>query len=225
MGHGRLLWAAVMVTASVTILAGYTAAGALLPPQAGQRAQAAAAAASELSSAAVTSPEKPADALMVTVRDDTGASGRKVVVSNAVGTKLCLEAPNRLGELRLELSPEQSYTLTSEDGLSTTFYLEANGAVTNVTGDGWSDGELLHLDTEPRCTLEIRGVAAGAEAVCTLTGAGVEETRVLSTMEGEDMGRAVFAGLAPGTYDFSGCGVQRTVELTAEQPYVVLGLT
>ena len=220
MGHGRLLWAAVMSAAAVTILGGYTAAGALL-------AQPEATAAVEnavLETVSTPAPEIPADALMVTVLDDTGAEGRKVVVRDAQGQALRLEAPNHLDEIRLELSPGQSYTLTSDDGLSTTFFLEANGSVTNVTGDGWSDGEQLHLDTEIRCTLEVLGSAVGEAAVCTLTGQGITQTQVLYREEGRTTGRAVFSGLAPGSYTFQGSGVLRTVELTEQQPYVVLGL-
>ena len=104
MGHGRLLWAAVMSAAAVTILGGYTAAGALL-------AQPEATAAVEnavLETVSTPAPEIPADALMVTVLDDTGAEGRKVVVRDAQGQALRLEAPNHLDEIRLELSPGQS---------------------------------------------------------------------------------------------------------------------
>ena len=223
MGHGRLLWAAVMSAAAVTILGGYTAASALLaqPP-----APAAVADVTDAvpETAPTPVPETPADALMVTVVDDTGVKGRKVVVHDEQGQALRLEAPNHLEEIRLELSPDNLYTLTSDDGLSTTFYLEANGSVTNVTGDGWSDGERLHLDTEVRCTLEVLGSAVGEASVCTLTGQGVTQTQVLYREEGRTTGRAVFSGLAPGTYTFQGSGVQRTVELSEEQPYVVLGL-
>lgn len=216
--QGRILWAAAMTAATVTTISGYTLAvsrqpAALpdLPP-----------AVTETVQADMTEPV-PVEPLLVVLLDETKAQGAITITGEGDETAAQAEK-NALGEYLVELEPGQRYTVTTDGGLETAFYLEDNAAVSNVTGNGWTDGEQLHLDTETRCTLRILR-AGGAECLYTLTGQGIAEQRALYTSEGGSQAQAIFAGLEPGTYTLSGTdGLLRTVSLTAEQAEVVLGL-
>lgn len=213
--HGRILWAVAMTAATVTTISGYTLAVArqepglpTLPPS---------------STAETASEPAPTEPLLVVLRDDTEEQ-TILTITDSKGKILGTAEKNILGEYLLELEPGQRYEITSAEGLETAFYLEDNAAVSNVTGNGWTDGEQLHLDTEIRCTLRILR-AGGTECLYTLTGGDVAEQRALYTETGSGQAQAVFAGLEPGTYTLSSTdGLLRTVSLTAEQPEVVLGL-
>lgn len=211
--QGRILWAIAMTAATMTTISGYTLAVSRqpmpeLPP------------AVTLETVAKPLPSEP---LLVVLRDETKEQGI-VTVTDEDGNPAATAEKNALGEYILELEPGQRYTVTTDSGLETAFYLEENAAVSNVTGSGWTDGEQLHLDREVRCTLRILR-AGGAECLYTLTGDGVAEQRTLYTSEGGSQAQAVFAGLEPGTYTLSDTeGLLRTVHLTEEQPEVVLGL-
>ena len=230
MRHGRLLWAAVMCTAAITVLAGYTAAGEprwTEPVWNGGRAPALLQTEPQAAEAE-TPPEPdqetpPEGALQMTVRDETEAVGRKLILTDEDGARICLTAPNRQREYVLEILPGRTYTLTAMDGMAVTFYLEENASVTNVTGNGWSDGEILHLDDRTRCTLRVLRTA-GEPLEYTLAGDGYVESRTLQPA-GDGAGQAVFAGLLPGTYTLTGPEWDtRTVELTERQPDQAIGL-
>ena len=212
MQRGRLAWAAAMGTAAVVMLAGYTVAVGRQPPPAVPVVEI------ELRGA-----EEPQAALLVVVRDES-ADGGPLTVTGEDGAALAPAEPNVLGEYVLSLTPGQRYTAALAGGLSASFYLEENGAVTNVAGRGWSDGEQLHLDRRQRCTLRLLR-SAGAEAVYVLEGPAGTEVRWLQTDEAAGQARAVFAGLEPGTYTLTGSdGTRRTVLLSPGQPDLTLGL-
>ena len=169
--------------------------------------------------------QAPADALMVTVQDETGVRDRVFHLIDSSGQYLRAAAMNRLGQCVLELSPGQSYTLAAPDGVEVSFFLEDNASISAVSGSGWTDGELLHVDTEIRCSLTLLRTAGQEPLVYTLTGGTYAESRALYCPEGETMGSALFTGMPPGRYTLT-CndGSTRTVELTAGTPDVTLGL-
>lgn len=222
MKRGRLLWAAVMATVAITLLAGYTAAVELqllgllqpdlpsfLPLQV------------ETAAPRATEAAKP---LQVTVRDEGESPARGMIVRSASGICLQTTSPNQLGEYLLQLSPGRSYTLEADDGRTVTFFLEDNASVSNVTGDGWTDGEILHLDTSVRCTLQVVRNAAGSVRY-TLTGNGFAKTLPLEAGDDGQSARAVFSPLDPGVYTLTGSdGTSRTIAITGMQPYISLGL-
>ena len=217
MNRGRLLWAAALAASAVTLLAGYTAA-------VERRSQT-----TEFPTVKIAAPaaeaaqEAPLGPLEVVVRDESGSAGI-LTVTNEAGEKQPASAGPAPAEYILSLEPAQRYTATSTDGLTASFYLEKNASLSNVTGDGWTDGELLHLDRETRCTLRILR-SAGTEGMYTLTGPDFQETKVLYTAEGASQARAVFSGLLPGTYTLTAAdGTTRIVELTEDQPDLALGL-
>lgn len=208
--HGRILWAAAMTAATATTISGYTLAVSRQPMPLPELPPA-------ITAETVTEP------LLVVLQDETAQQGT-ITVQDEAGETVATADKNALGEYLLELTPGERYTVTTDGGLETAFYLEENAAVSNVTGSGWSDGEQLHLDRQVRCTLRILR-AGGAECLYTLTGNGVAEQRALYTSEGGSQAQAVFAGLEPGAYTLSDTdGMLRTVYLTEEQPEVVLGL-
>lgn len=217
MNRGRWLWAVALAASAVTLLAGYTAA-------VERRSQTTEYPSVRIAAAeAETEPEAPLQPLQVVVRDDTGVAGI-LIVTDEDGQQQETTAGAAPAEYVLTLVPGQRYTAANPDGVTASFYLEENASLSNVTGNGWTDGELLHLDTEIRCTLRILR-AAGAEGMYTLTGTDYQETKVLYTAEGAGQARAVFSGLLPGTYTLTAAdGTVRTVELTEEQPDLALGL-
>lgn len=217
MNRGRLLWAAALAASAVTLLAGYTAA-------VERRSQTTAYPAVRMAApVAEAEEEAPPEPLQVVVRDETGVAGT-IIVTNEAGVQQEAAAGPAPAEYILTLEPGQRYTTVGAGGTTASFYLEENASLSNVTGDGWTDGELLHLDTETRCTLRILR-NAGAEGMYTLTGPDYQETKVLYTAPGAGQARAVFSGLLPGTYTLTAAdGTARTVELTEEQPDLALGL-
>ena len=219
MNRGRLLWAAALTASAVTLLAGYTAA-------VERRSQTTEfpALRMEAPAAAAVAEEEHLPPLQVVLWDETGTAGTAVTVTREDGTALEVPAGAAPSEYVLSLEPGRRYTAETEGGLRTSFYLEENASLSNVTGDGWTDGEILHLDREVRCTLRILR-AAGTEAMYTLTGTDYQETKVLYTAPGAGQARAVFSGLLPGTYTLTAAdGTTRTVELTEDQPDLALGL-
>ena len=217
MNRGRWLWAAALTASAVTLLAGYTAA-------VERRSQTTAFPAVQVAAPATqTEPETPPDPLQVVVRDETGVAG-VLTVTDEDGQQQEATAGPAPAEYVLTLEPGQRYTAVGAGGETASFYLEENASLSNVTGDGWTDGELLHLDREVRCTLRILR-AAGTEGMYTLTGPDYQETKVLYTAPGAGQARAVFSGLQPGRYTLTAAdGMVRTVELTEEQPDLALGL-
>ena len=217
MKRGRLLWAAALTASAVTLLAGYTAAVERRSQETDFPVLTLAAPAAE------TEPETPPEPLLVVVRDETGVAGT-MTVTNEAGEPQEATAGPAPAEYVLTLAPGQLYTVSNPDGVTASFYLEENASLSNVTGDGWTDGELLHLDTETRCTLRILR-NAGAEGMYTLTGPDYQETKLLYTAPGAGQARAVFSGLQPGTYTLTAAdGTERTVVLTEAQPDLALGL-
>lgn len=217
MKRGRLLWAAALTASAVTLLAGYTAAVERRSQETDFPVLTLAAPAAE------TEPETPPEPLLVVVRDETGVAGTMTVTNEAGETQEATAGPAP-AEYVLSLEPGQRYTASNPDGVTASFYLEENASLSNVTGDGWTDGELLHLDTELRCTLRILR-AAGTEGMYTLTGPDYQETKLLYTAPGAGQARAVFSGLLPGTYTLTAAdGTERTVVLTEAQPDLALGL-
>ena len=215
MNRGRWLWAVALAASAVTLLAGYTAAV--------ERRSQTTEYPSVRIAAAEAEPEAPLQPLQVVVRDDTGVAGI-LIVTDEDGQQQETTAGAAPAEYVLTLVPGQRYTAANPDGVTASFYLEENASLSNVTGNGWTDGELLHLDTEIRCTLRILR-AAGTEGMYTLTGTDYQETKVLYTAEGAGQARAVFSGMLPGTYTLTAAdGTVRTVELTKEQPDLALGL-
>lgn len=217
MNRGRLLWAAALTASAVTLLAGYTAA-------VERRTQTTEFPALRMAApVAETELEPPSQPLQVVVRDETGFAGN-MTVTNEAGEIQETAAGPAPAEYVLSLEPGQRYTAVSANGATASFYLEENASLSNVTGDGWTDGELLHLDQEIRCTLRVLQ-AAGTEGMYTLTGPDYQETKVLYTAPGAGQARAVFSGLLPGTYTLTAAdGTVRTVELTEDQPDLALGL-
>ena len=221
MKHGRLLWAAVMAALSVTLLAGYTAAGELwalghqaeplpvFPPM-------------QVEPVPVRFAASGAELLQIVVRDEAASPAGRVILSGD-GIAERPAAPNRLGEYLMQLPAGGSYTLLADDGRAVTFFLEDNAAVSNVTGDGWTDGEILYLDTQVHCTLRLIR-RAGTEAAYTLAGEGYKATMSLEDTAGGNA-VAVFSPLRPGTYTLTGSdGSVRALTLTEAQPFVSLGL-
>lgn len=231
--YSRILWAAVLCVLTMTVLIGYTAARGDLPPawivsasQTFRPVQIVKPDAPETESEPDKAPRQaPADALMVTVQDETGVRDRVFHLIDSSGQYLRAAAMNRLGQCVLELSPGQSYTLAAPDGVEVSFFLEDNASISAVSGSGWTDGELLHVDTEIRCSLTLLRTAGQEPLVYTLTGGTYAESRALYCPEGETMGSALFTGMPPGRYTLT-CndGSTRTVELTAGTPDVTLGL-
>lgn len=217
MNRGRLLWAAALTASAVTLLVGYTAA-------VERRSEKTEFPALRLAAPAVQAEqESPPDPLQVVVRDETGVAGNMTVTNEAGDILEAVPGPAP-AEYILTLEPGQRYTASNPDGVTASFYLEENASLSNVTGDGWTDGELLHLDREVRCTLRILRTA-GAEGMYTLTGPDYQETKLLYTATGASQARAVFSGLLPGTYTLTAAdGTSRTVELTEDQPDLALGL-
>ena len=211
MNRGRLLWAAALTASAVTLLAGYTAA-------VERRSQTTAYPAVRLAAPAAEAVEEtPPEPLQVVVRDETGSAGILTVTDEDGAPQEAVAGPAP-AEYILTLEPGQRYTAVGAGGAEASFYLEENASLSNVTGDGWTDGELLHLDHETRCTLRILR-SAGAEGMYTLTGKDYHETKVLYTADGAGQARAVFSGLLPGTYTLTAAdGTARTVVLTEEQP-------
>lgn len=216
MNRGRLLWAAALTASAVMLLAGYTAA-------VERRSQTTEFPALQTAAPAAAEPEIPPEPVQVVVRDETGYAGTMTVTDE--GGKQWTATPGPApAEYVLTLEPGQRYTAVGAGGTTASFYLEENASLSNVTGDGWTDGELLHLDWETRCTLRILR-AANTEGMYTLKGADYQETKLLYTAEGAGQARAVFSGLLPGTYTLTAAdGSVRIVELTEDQPDLALGL-
>lgn len=210
MQRGRLFCAAAMTAAAITALAGYTAAGQSQAPQPAPQPAAAAAPA-----------ETPPAPLWVAVVDETGAAGALTVTDEA-GETVARLPPERPGQYRLTLTPGSRYRLAGTD-VAASFYLADNGAVSDVTGDGWCDGEVVYLTAEARCTVHVFQEGA-AGAACRLAGDG--DTALAWFRDGGGgRARAVFSGLAPGTYTLTGPdGAVRTVTLTADQPDLAVHL-
>lgn len=215
MNRGRLLWAAALISSAVTLLAGYTAA-------VERRSQTTEFPALRME-APVAEEAEPLPPLQVVLRDETGTGGA-VTITGEDGDTTQAPQGGAPSEYVLSLEPGRRYTAEAESGLTASFYLEENASLSNATGNGWTDGEILHLDEEIRCTLRILR-SAGTEAMYTLTGQDYQETKVLYTAPGSGQARAVFSGLLPGTYTLTAAdGTERTVELTEAQPDLALGL-
>lgn len=150
MQKGRLLWAAVMCAVAVTVLMGYTEAGALRaadtaepPPQALSLPELPPAAPPELP--APEEPEPAAPSLWMTVVD---AGGGVLYVTGADGAAPVEAAVNERGEAAFFLPPGR-YTLADEAGRAGAFTLAENAAILDAAGDARTDGELLYLGPPP----------------------------------------------------------------------------
>jgi len=160
-------------------------------------------------------PEEPArEPLTLVARREDGAAGQTLLVYDADGRTLDELLPCETGEYVLRLTPGAEYEIETSDALRARFTLGENASVRNVTGEAWSDGELLWLGRAPRCTLRLRGLPEG---LCTLRGAGYEESRVA-----ED-GACLFAGLSPGDYELT-AGTVRPIHIGPEQRDLLLAL-
>lgn len=235
MKHGRLAWAAVMTAVAVTVLAGFTAAKSTQPaqqwlvtPQVVLAARQMERTVSQTLGArdiAQTADEAPADALLVTARCESGAAGQKFRLYDAQGALIRPVALNQDLECVLRVSPGHFYTLTGENGQSATFYLEANASLSRVSGDGWTDGELLHLEDQTRGSLRIIKTMDSETELYTLAGGDYLESQTLYCPEGARVGETTFTGLLPGVYTLTDSrGGTRTVELTEQTTDVTLGL-
>jgi len=159
-------------------------------------------------------PER--EPLALVVRREDGAEGQTLRVYDADGRTLDEQLPCETGEYVLRLAPDAEYEIETSDALRARFYLGENASVRNVSGEAWSDGELLRLDRAPRCTLWLRGLPEG---LCTLRGAGYQESRAA---EG---GACLFAGLSPGDYELTaGAGAVRPIHIGPEQRDLLLAL-
>lgn len=225
MKRGRWLWAAALCLVSVMVLAGYTEAGARRavqetpvlalprPEDEGETPPPE----TEVAPAPWTPPE---DALRLVARDELGRGGVWTLYDDG-GTALCRVAPDARGELALEIAPG-AYRLTAADGRSVRFRLRENASVDETAGDGWTDGELLHLDDRPRCALRLTGGGA-TPVIYTLTGGDYAESRTLT--DDPEQPPVRFTGLAPGTYTLRGSdGSSRAVTLTEQQAELTVGV-
>lgn len=173
-----------------------------------------------------TAASAPQETLFLTVCDEDGDAGQEYVLCDAEGNTLSTYTSSERRDILLSLVPGGIYTLTTQDGAQQiTFQFGENASVRNVTGDGWTDGELLHFSSQPRCTLRILRTLPEETTIYTLTGDDVNESRTLYAVDKDAPGSAVFSGLLPGAYILS-CsdGTQRSVTLTAEMPDLTLGM-
>jgi len=225
----RWIWAAIMAGAALAGSAGYSAAaspgaaavrGAVFPASV-LRESVSASVLQETVPAAETASSPAQDALYVTVRAEGLAAQEKLRVFSGED-QLDLAALDAQHEALLELPPGENYTVHADSGLAAGFTLAENAAITNVTGDGWTDGEILYLTPDPKGTLTVTAsVPDGVILTVSLQGGETDEQRSLSAETG---GKAVFAGLTPGSYTLTANGKERKVTLTREMPDVTVGL-
>ncbi len=214
MRYGRIAGAAAMGALAAALLAAYPAAVRREAPP--EPVEAEAPRAAEPAMELALEPELEPEALALVVRREDGAAGQTLRVYDADGRMLDELPPCETGEYVLRLAPEAEYEIETSDALRARFYLGENASVRNVTGEAWSDGELLRLDRAPRCTVHIRGLPAG---LCTLQGPGYRESRAA-----ED-GACLFTGLPPGDYELTaGTGTVRPLHIGPEQRDLLLAL-
>ena len=145
------------------------------------------------------------------------------------------------GETLTMAMPPGDYYLQREDGTQIGFRLAQNASLRMVGGNGWTDGEILYLENEPGCSIQVvcwlsqAEFESGQYEICWLNlrrGEVVESTALhfVPELAPEDNGyyrsSCSFQGLVPGTYMLERDGqLAATVTVTAEEPeyMVVLG--
>ncbi len=107
------------------------------------------------------------------------------------------------------------YTVTVDGQYITQFQLEENAAITNVSGCGWSDGEVLHVEPSIQWVILVKDAPLGHYKLTD----GQAEQKIYGT------GTVAFPNLKAGTYTvILPDDTTRVVTLTEKMPQVVLGL-
>ncbi len=166
----------------------------------------------ELPQVEVVMPELPPDQFHVVMETTTFSLGTKVAISDATDqVAVGVFSPNQTW-----LYPLISgrYTVTVADS-ATTFQLEDNASITNVTGCGWSDGEILHIENTLQWVILLKGATAGTYRL----------SDGQAQWEQQGAGTLAFPNLHPGTFTLLlPDSTTRILTLTETMPQITLGL-
>lgn len=111
------------------------------------------------------------------------------------------------------------YGVRSGD-LAAQFMLRPNGSLSQVTGDGWTDGEILHLGTGNVGSLTIRYTG---EWRWVLAGEGADEAVPDLSRDGADQ-CCTFEALPLGAYALEGPDGMLPILLTEQEPAQLVDL-
>jgi len=126
---------------------------------------------------------------------------------------------DHMGQVAAGPLPPGTYQVEA-GSLRAVFTLRANGAVTQVTGDGWTDGEAVHLSRRTTGTLTVRCQGSWQ---WQLEGEGAD--RAVPDLFQTDGGMVcVFSQLPLGFYVLRGPGADIPVLLTEAMPEQTLQL-
>lgn len=138
---------------------------------------------------------------------------RMVIISSSSEVRLCRPdgallqtlCPNSDGQCATDFLEPGEYLAVSADS-RVAFRLNENASITVLSGNGWSDGELLYLSGKHNAvivitrTLEASEVTAASDwLIFTLEGCGIRRRQVLRSGEAGSY-TVTFYGLAAGSY-------------------------
>lgn len=133
------------------------------------------------------------------------------------------------------LQPGQYLAISEEIG-AVLFSLHDNASVAMLSGNGWSDGEMVFMTTQQTGTVQVLRylpleTVSAEDTVCytyTLSGQGITTDRILrftvktAQAEGYYVNSCTFAGLADGEYQLWENGtLLQTVSVSTESPAII----
>ena len=222
MKHKKKIWVLSMMMLSFSMTGSYTNASSAQEYIAPRTTFATVALAAGLEEASTPEPEpKPEpDPLRVVFQGD--ASLAKTDISVTHSGKSQSYALDSKGACVLNLVPAEQYLLRGK-GMELTFDLRENASIANVTGKGWSDGELLYMTEDFSGTLTVLVGAVGSDPEgWPYYRLEKDEDIWVGSLSGENQrGRFVFSGLEEGIYNLiDGSGNNRSILISQTMPHV-----
>lgn len=162
---------------------------------------------------------------MLIVAEDTEPQGT-VTVSLPEGGVLQRLRVNRSHEAVSNGLAAGQYALDGSDGSRALISLRENGSVAVLGGDGWTDGEMVHLTREFAGTVQLICYGtAGEHHAFTLEGPEGSYDQVVSFVEDKPQGCS-FGGLPAGSYTLWADGQQiQTMTISEQHPVAQLAVS